>query len=77
MSFFHFDLYAQALAKVERGHRTDMLDVKEMLARTLIDRSRMMAYFAQVEPQLYRFPAVDPATLRRDVESLFGGSAHS
>lgn len=77
VSFFHFDLYAQALAKVERGHRTDMLDVKEMLARKLIDGPGMMAYFAQVEPQLYRFPAVDPATLRRDVESLFGGGPNT
>jgi hypothetical protein len=36
----------------------------------------MLAYFAQVEPHLYRFPAVHPATLRRDVETLFGGGPH-
>lgn len=27
--FFHFDLYAQALAKVERGHSLDVLDVQD------------------------------------------------
>jgi uncharacterized nucleotidyltransferase DUF6036 len=31
--FFHFDLYAQALAKVERGHRQDLADVREMIGR--------------------------------------------
>lgn len=70
-SFHHFDLYAQALAKVERGHDRDLFDVREMLARELIDSRRALDYFAQIEPDLYRFPAIDSPAFRRAVESAF------
>lgn len=72
VGFFHFDLYAQALAKVERGHRQDLADVHEMVGRGLIDRGRALEYFARVEPELYRFPAIDAPTFRRAVEEAFG-----
>jgi hypothetical protein len=72
VAFLHFDLYAQALAKVERGHRQDLADVREMLARGLIDRRRALEYFARIEPELYRFPAVDPPSFRRAAEQAFG-----
>jgi hypothetical protein len=71
VSFHHFDLYAQALAKIERGHRQDVADVAEMIARGLIDPDRALAYFARLEPELYRFPAIDPPTFRRAVEEAF------
>lgn len=71
VAFFHFDLYGQALAKVERGHRQDLNDVREMLARGLIERGRALEYFARIEPELYRFPALDPVTFRRAVEASF------
>lgn len=72
VGFFHFDLYAQALAKVERGHRQDQTDVQEMISRGLVDRRRALEYFARIEPQLYRFPAIDGPTFRRAVEETFG-----
>jgi hypothetical protein len=31
-SFYHYDFYAQALAKIERGERKDLIDVGEMVA---------------------------------------------
>lgn len=31
LSFYHYDFYAQALAKIERGHAQDRLDVREMV----------------------------------------------
>ncbi len=74
VTFFHFDLYAQALAKVERGHRQDLADVHEMLARGLVDRQEALEYFARIEPELYRFPALDPPSFRRAVEEAFGGA---
>jgi hypothetical protein len=74
VGFFHFDLYAQALAKVERGHRQDLADVQEMIGRRLIERPRVLAYFARIEPDLYRFPAIDPPSFRRSVEEAFRGS---
>src|ERR687888_2510183 len=68
LSFHHFDLYAQALAKLERAHQRDLEDVAAMLDRGLIDREQALEYFDQIEPELYRFPAIDPASFRRRVE---------
>ncbi len=73
-SFFHFDLYAQALAKVERNHAQDREDVQSMIHRGLIDPRRAREYFGQIEPELYRFPAIDPRSFRHAVEEIFSGA---
>jgi hypothetical protein len=70
-SFFHYDIYAQALAKVERGHHQDLEDVREMVRRGLVQPARAVEYFARMEPELYRFPAVDPPTFKEAVEQAF------
>lgn len=72
LSFHHFDLYAQALAKIERGHAQDAADVRELLQRGLVERDKLVAYFDAIEPQLYRYPAIDPATFRRAVSGAVG-----
>jgi hypothetical protein len=64
LSFHHFDLVAQALAKVERGHARDRRDVLEMLRRGLVDVAALESAFDAIEPELYRYPAVDPASFR-------------
>lgn len=69
----HFDLYAQALAKVERGHGRDLGDVRAMVARGLIAPAAAWRYFARIEPELYRFPAIDPPAFRAAVARAFGG----
>ncbi len=51
-----------------RAHRQDLDDVREMLDRKLIDRQGLAEYFARIEPELYRFPAIDPPSFRRAVE---------
>jgi len=71
ISFHHFDPVAQALSKAERGHEQDLLDIKEMIAGGLVDPTDALTQFESIEPQLYRFPAVDPASFRRSVEELF------
>jgi hypothetical protein len=68
VSFHHFDLYAQALSKIERGHAQDVGDVQEMLRRGLVDRDGLRAYFEAIEPRLYRYPAIDPAAFRQAVD---------
>ncbi len=75
IDFFHYDLYAQALAKIERGHALDLTDVREMLARGLIDRQVARELFARIEPELYRYPAIDPPTFRRKVDEALAESA--
>jgi hypothetical protein len=71
LSFYHYDLYAQALAKIERGHAQDLEDVEALVERGLVDPSRALAYLDEVEEELYRYPAVDAASLRRRVEEVF------
>jgi hypothetical protein len=71
VAFYHFDLYGQALAKVERGHRQDIEDVRAMIERGLIVPQRAVEYFARMEPHLYRFPAIDPRSFRNAVDEMF------
>ena len=71
VTFYHFDMYAQALAKVERGHTRDVADVRAMVERGLIDPHEARAYFARLEPDLYRFPALDARSFRRAVNDAF------
>ena len=68
LSFHHYDLYAQALAKIERGHTLDRQDVAEMLRRGLVEPARLREFFAEIEPKLYRYPAIDPASFGRAVD---------
>jgi hypothetical protein len=72
VSFHHFDLDAQALSKIERGHAQDLADVEAMLVRELVTRNGLFAYFSAIEPALYRYPAVDPASFRAAVEAVTG-----
>ncbi|HEV8130192.1 MAG TPA: DUF6036 family nucleotidyltransferase [Acidobacteriota bacterium] len=72
VAFFHYDLYAQALAKIERSHSQDIGDVQEMISRGLVERSRVWSLFTTIEPQLYRYPSLDPRAFRSAVENIVG-----
>ena len=73
VTFRNVDFYAQALAKLERGHDRDLSDVAAMLSLELVDPRRLRAHFAEVEPHLYRFPAVDPSAFRSAIEQATDG----
>lgn len=66
----HYDFCAQALSKLERGHARDVSDVKAMLDRGLVTPAELRRMFDQIEPQLYRYPAIDPPTFRRAVDAM-------
>ncbi|MDQ6910724.1 MAG: hypothetical protein M3Z84_08100 [Actinomycetota bacterium] len=66
----HFDLTAQAMAKVERGHGRDLADVRAMLDRGLVSREGLLSYLDAIEHELYRFPAIDSRSFRRAVEAV-------
>lgn len=70
LSFHHFELAAQALAKIERGHAQDREDVREMLQRGLVTPGQLRAAFAAIESRLYRYPAIDPAAFARAVADV-------
>jgi len=68
VEFLHYDLYAQALAKLERGHQRDLGDVEQMIERKLIQRDELLNLFRQIEPELIRHPAIDIPKFRQSVE---------
>jgi len=68
LGFHHFELCAQALSKIERGHLQDVDDVTHLLARGLVTKAELAEYFEQIQPGLYRYPALDPVAFRRKLE---------
>ncbi len=68
IAFHHYDFYAQALAKIERGHTQDALDVREMFKRNLIEPKRLFDFYETIELELYRYPSLDPGVFRKAVE---------
>lgn len=72
LSFYHYDFYGQALSKIQRGHAQDLSDVQSMLEEGLIDRATLLKRFEEIEPHLYRYPAIDPVSFRRAVEEISG-----
>jgi hypothetical protein len=59
VDFYHYDPFAQALAKIERGHARDLTDVDQLLVRGWIDKDRLRDLFEAIRPGLLRYPAID------------------
>jgi hypothetical protein len=43
-----------------------------MIERGLVERRKLAEYFDAIEPNLYRYPAIDPATFARAVADVAG-----
>ena len=67
LDFFHYDPYGQALSKLQRKHDRDLIDVEALVRHGLIERARLQEMFLQIEPDLIRYPAIDPAAFRAAV----------
>jgi hypothetical protein len=70
VEFFHYDLYSQALAKIERGHARDLADLQAMARAGLLRGNRLRDLFQSIEPRLIRFPAINPGLLRTSVRQF-------
>ena len=70
LAFFHYDFYGQALSKIERGHDTDKIDVDQMLKRGLIEPNLLLDLYGRIEPELFRYPAIDAREFRAEVERV-------
>ena len=70
VDFYHYDFYGQALAKIERGHSTDLADVDAMVARRLIDVDVLVRLFESVTRDLLRYPAIDEQALRTKLAAM-------
>jgi hypothetical protein len=68
----HFDPYSQALSKLERAFDQDLEDVREMIQRRLVNPDLALQLYEAIEPDLYRYPAIDPASFRARVERELG-----
>jgi hypothetical protein len=68
LTFLHYDFYAQALAKIERAHESDLRDANEMARSELIDPERLLEFFDQIEDDIQKYPALNAASFRRAVE---------
>ena len=67
IQFFHYDIYGQALSKLQRRHERDVHDVRSMLQCGMIRTDGLREMFARIEAQLIRYPAIDPASFRAAV----------
>ena len=47
-----------------------MSDVRNMLEQGLVEKSRLWDLFQQIEAELIRYPAVEPAAFRARVREL-------
>jgi hypothetical protein len=65
----HFDLYSQALAKIERGFEQDLRDVRTMIDRGLVEPGHLRELYEVIEPELYHYPAIDPAVFRHKLSA--------
>ena len=70
LAFYHFDFYSQCLSKLERAHRKDLDDVQSMVKDGLVQPKKLRELFYEVEAELYRYPAIDPPTLKSAVETF-------
>jgi hypothetical protein len=59
VDFFHYDPYAQALAKIERGHARDLDDVRALIERGLVAPNELLRLFDAIEPDLVRYPHLE------------------
>ena len=53
----------------------DLADVQAMQAHGLISAADVRAPFSRIEPELFRFPAIDPPSFRRAVDAVFPASS--
>jgi Nucleotidyltransferase of unknown function (DUF6036) len=67
IAFYHYDPYGQVLAKLQRGHDRDLADARSFLREGLVDTRRLREMLEQIEPQMIRYPAIDPASFRAAV----------
>lgn len=70
VSFYHYDLVAQALAKLERGHSQDVADVRALLERGIITKEALLKTFVDVRSSLLRYPAIDAEQFEQKVREF-------
>jgi hypothetical protein len=68
----HFDLYSQALSKIERGFEHDLADVRQMIDGGYVERARLREFFEAISADMYRYPAINPVGFRARLDAALG-----
>lgn len=74
LDLYHYDFCSQALAKTERFHARDKVDVAAMIERGLVRRDQLLKLFEEISSQLKRFPAVEPHIFGERVRAIAAGA---
>ena len=67
IDFYHYDLYSQALSKIERSHERDRMDIDSMVQSGELDRKKLLNLFQEIKSALIRYPAIEPTVLEKAV----------
>jgi hypothetical protein len=70
VEFFHYDFSLQALAKLERGHAQDLQDAASFVDGGYVSLDDLKNRFVQIEPDLLRYPAVDPQQFKKKLDDF-------
>jgi hypothetical protein len=70
VEFYHYDFYGQALAKILRGHRTDLADASALVKLGKVEPSNLKAHFTRIKPEIIRYPAIDVGDFESRVEAF-------
>jgi hypothetical protein len=68
LEFFHYDPVSQALAKIERGHAQDLLDVEQLFGRRLVSAQQLRDGFDSIRAALIRYPGLDADSFATKVD---------
>jgi hypothetical protein len=60
ISFFHYDLCMQALAKIERGFSQDLADARGLVEKKFVSIENLKKRFVQIEDRFIRYPVINP-----------------
>jgi hypothetical protein len=74
VSFYHYDPYAQILAKIVRGFARDLDDARHFIASGMVDPAKLRALVKRVPVAAYsRYPQLSARAVREAVEGFLAG----
>ena len=76
VSFYHYDPYAQAFAKIVRGFRRDVEDAGQFIRTGMVEPDRLRSLVAQIPESAYsRYPSLSPASVTKAVADFVARAA--
>jgi hypothetical protein len=74
VSFYHYDPYAQLLAKVVRGFARDLTDAKSFVTSGMVDKERFRSLVRGIPESAYsRYPRLSLQAVRAAVDDFLSG----